>query len=313
MQMRKPCDGQTRKLTGVNAKNETASTLSPKQSQSGSSMNLEELGIKQVTVGTVEELQMAGGELSVRLVHEQQFRSEEANPEVEAIKKDLMDPQQLGSNSRPTTTDVTGNSPTSPMVPRTPCSTTSQRQQSIEDVEEVINQEARKSAGAYQPNNMVQTKTDNYASTQLYVSVNQTNNGDERMMNYRTPAEMSSPHEQHYLPQASASFPVENSNAAPRTEPPHWSEVNAQPPGSSSYTYGGENSMAAELMEEITAQGIAERQIASSVSGDFGDDSDKFRGIRNMAMAYINHLAGDKVCLHCRIFKLRTSLIKSRK
>ena len=131
-------------------------------------------------------------------------------------------------------------------------------------------------------------------SPTLYVAVEEPE-VSSAMMDYRNSATIVSPQEQpkQMSPEAN-DFPVHRDEGQPVEI--HWTQLNVQPPGSTICEASAPNSIAAELLEEISAQGIADKGTMSPIFEENQGSNNlvgisKMRGMRRMAGAYINHLA----------------------
>ena len=274
---------------------EEVSTTEP-ESSTNSTVNLAELGITPVTpvtVGTMEQLQMKG-ELNLRIIHDNES-TKDANPEVEAIKKDLkLFDEQLSSPRA----SVDGQRTLK--EPETPGSTTSE--QHLEDINQVLIMDSIKDAINKEQKQKVyygqkSSERDVTAvSSTMYASTEEPKMSNP-MMNYRSPTILVSPRDH-----SDAMSPTESDYSMHRDEDDsigkHWTQLNVQPPGSREYDAPPQKSIAAELLEEISAQGIGDKRmlIDPNHSSFRTLEGDKIRG---MANAYINLLANGKVGTLC--------------
>ena len=276
---------------------EEVSTTEP-ESSTNSTVNLAELGITPVTpvtVGTMEQLQMKG-ELNLRIIHDNES-TKDANPEVEAIKKDLklLDEQLTSPRS-----SVDGQRPLK--EPETPGSTTSE--QHLEDIHQVLIMDSIKDAINKEQKQKVyygqKTPTERDAtavSSTIYASTEEPKVSSP-MMNYRSPSTILVSPRDH----SDEMSPTESDYSMHRDEEDqigkHWTQLDVQPPGSREYHAPPQKSIAAELLEEISAQGIGDKgMLIDPTRSSFRTlEGDKIRG---MASAYINLLTNGKVCTLC--------------
>lgn len=265
--------------------------------QNGTSMsstvNLADLGITPVTpvtVGTVEQLQNSGGELNLRIIHDSE-QQESRIPEVEAIKYNL---KQVDKQLKSPRASVDG--PLSPTQPQTPGSTASE--QHLEDIEQVLIMDSLKDAIIQKqktlPTPSPEKEPSTSASSPLWVSMEERRMTER--MSYRDTSMIRSPNEQSDYMSTRSDFSVHGDEGQPVEE--HWTQLNVQPPGGKYAP--GENSMAAELLEQISAQGVAEKRAMNpnydSDQYNFNTmDNDRMRGMRKLASAYINQLANRQV------------------
>ena len=283
---------QTRTPKVVNE--EEVQTTEP-ESSTNSTVNLAELGITPVTpvtVGTMEQLQIKG-ELNLRIIHDNES-TKDANPEVEAIKKDLklFDEQMTSPRS-----SIDGQHALK--EPETPGSTTSE--QHLEDLQQVLIMDSIKDAinkeqkqKVYYGQKKPTERDATTVSSTMYAPMEKPEMSSP-MMNYRNPsAILVSPrdHSDEMSPTES-DYPLQRDEDEPMGK--HWTQLNVQPPGSREYDAPPQKSIAAELLEEISAQGIGDKGmlVDPTRSSFITLEGDKIRG---MANAYINLLANGKVC-----------------
>ena len=192
-----------------------------------------------------------------------------------------------------------------PMVkePETPGSTTSKEQ--LEDLEQVLIMDSIKDAINKEQKQKVYGVPKTHAerdakmvSPTLYVSVEEPEVSSP-MMNYRNPTAMLSPQEQtNEMSPVQCNFSMHREEGQPVDV--HWTQLNVQPPGSTTYEGSGRNSIAVEMLDKIYAQRISDKDAMPAVNDEiqggenlFGNE--KMRGMRRLANAYINKLAKNKV------------------
>ncbi len=273
------------------------------------------LVVAQVTVGTVEQLQVAG-ELNLRIIHDKQQRNaattDDANPEVEAIKKHLkLYDEELSSPRLPV--DV----PASPL--KSASSNSAASEQNLEDIEQVLIMDGLKDAFSKEAQKSLHhqhlKRSSASVSSTLYMSTGSRAENRERAMDYRSPVTMlASPGDPAAdVPPNPNPFPAE-SNDGGQSDEPHWTQLNVQPPGSAQYAGqlapGGSNRLAAELLEKISAQNVAEKGIPYTYLEPQENLDRQQQGLKTLATAYINEIANMQVECFCSKIQINMTEIK---